>query len=155
MCAFRVRQNNPFCMLKRSTTPLFGNEQYEGYSIDLLHKLATKLGFKYKVRIVADGKYGNEKNGEWNGMVKEVLDGEADVIIADLTVNKVRQQAVDFTMPFMVKPISRLDLPYNIILSTSLSLQFTFSPEPWNFYSPYETESQASKFVLFPVTFLH
>jgi len=98
-------------MLKLSTKPLSGNDQYEGYSIDLLQVLSERLGFKYEIRLVADGKYGSEKDGEWNGMVKEVMDGVADVIIADLTVNKARQQAVDFTMPFMVLIVNNLNLP--------------------------------------------
>lgn len=90
-------------MYKLSKVPLKGNDQYEGYSIDLAQKLSEILGFKYKIQIVGDGKYGNEvRPGVWNGMIKEILDGTADIAIADLTVNNARETAVDFSMPYMV-----------------------------------------------------
>ena len=36
--------------------------------------LAKKVGFKFKVQIVKDGKYGGvNEDGSWNGMVGELL----------------------------------------------------------------------------------
>lgn len=78
-------------MFKLSKVPLRGNDQYEGYSVDLAQKLSEILGFKYKIHIVSDGKYGSHVgNGVWNGMIKEILDGTADLAIADLTINNAR-----------------------------------------------------------------
>jgi len=62
-------------MFTRSLVPLTGNDQYEGHNIDLLKALSEMLGFKYKVRLAADKGYGSLKNGKWNGMIKEVMDG--------------------------------------------------------------------------------
>lgn len=45
---------------------------------------------------------------EWNGMVKELLVQRADLAIGDLTITFDREQAVDFTMPFMNLGISVL-----------------------------------------------
>ena len=36
----------------------------------------------------------------WNGMVGELLDGEADLIVASLTINNERAQYIDFSKPF-------------------------------------------------------
>ncbi|XP_021964381.1 glutamate receptor ionotropic, kainate 2 isoform X1 [Folsomia candida] len=102
-------KNDPFCMFKLSKVPLRGNDQYEGYSVDLAQKLSEILGFKYKIHIVSDGKYGSHVgNGVWNGMIKEILDGTADLAIADLTINNARETAVDFSMPYMNLGISIL-----------------------------------------------
>lgn len=63
-------------MFKKSDKPLYGNERFEGYCIDLLRELAIILGFTYEIRLVDDGKYGSqdESTGQWNGMVKELID---------------------------------------------------------------------------------
>ncbi|KAK0170208.1 hypothetical protein PV328_010796 [Microctonus aethiopoides] len=100
----------PYCMLKDSSKELQGNAQYEGYSIDLIHEISRILGFNYTFRIVPDKKYGSydKEKKEWNGMIKELLDQKADLAIADLTITYEREQAVDFTMPFMNLGISIL-----------------------------------------------
>lgn len=63
-------------MFKKSDKPLYGNDRFEGYCIDLLRELANILGFTYEIRLVEDGKYGaqDENTGQWNGMVKELMD---------------------------------------------------------------------------------
>lgn len=63
-------------MFKKSDKPLYGNDRFEGYCIDLLRELSGILGFRYEVRLVEDGKYGalDESTGQWNGMVRELMD---------------------------------------------------------------------------------
>ncbi|XP_044006778.1 glutamate receptor ionotropic, kainate 2 isoform X4 [Aphidius gifuensis] len=100
----------PYCMLKDSSEKLQGNSQYEGYSVDLIHEISKILGFNYTFRLVPDKKYGslNKETKEWDGMIKELLDQKADLAIGDLTITYEREQAVDFTMPFMNLGISIL-----------------------------------------------
>ncbi|XP_054715518.1 glutamate receptor ionotropic, kainate 2-like [Uloborus diversus] len=82
---------------------------YEGYCVDLIKKIAEDLKFQYKIKEVDDGSYGRKNElGEWNGMIRELIDGKADMAIADLTITYVREEAVDFTMPFMNLGISIL-----------------------------------------------
>lgn len=90
-------------MLKASSKKLQGNAQYEGYSIDLISKISSILGFTYNIRLVSDNRYGsyNKETREWDGMIKELLNHKADLAIADLTITYERAQVVDFTMPFM------------------------------------------------------
>lgn len=63
-------------MLKDSSEKLVGNDQFEGYGIDLIADIARILGFNYTVKLVPDGRYGslNKQTGEWDGMMKELLD---------------------------------------------------------------------------------
>ena len=61
-------------MPKKSEEELQGNDRYEGFCLDLLEEIAQIVGFRYKVELVSDGKYGaSDENGEWNGMVKELI----------------------------------------------------------------------------------
>lgn len=71
-----AQQEEPYVMFKKSDKPLYGNDRFEGYCIDLLRELANILGFTFEVRLVEDGKYGvqDENTGQWNGMVKELMD---------------------------------------------------------------------------------
>ncbi|RZF32680.1 hypothetical protein LSTR_LSTR004108 [Laodelphax striatellus] len=102
--------SSPYCMRKDSSEKLTGNAQFEGYSIDLIHEISRILGFNYTFRLVPDGRYGsfNRETKEWDGMIKELLEQRADLAIADLTITYDREQAVDFTMPFMNLGISIL-----------------------------------------------
>ena len=71
-------------MLKRKEDgpPLQGNDRYEGYCADLAKEIANIVKFKYKLKIVADEKYGERMlNGTWNGMVGELTDGVSPVWI--------------------------------------------------------------------------
>lgn len=61
-------------MLKESTAQLSGNDRLEGFGIDLIHELSLMLGFNYTFEIQLDGVYGSPVNGEWNGMIKELLE---------------------------------------------------------------------------------
>ncbi|KAL8590665.1 Glutamate receptor ionotropic, kainate 1 [Nucella lapillus] len=84
-------------------------DQFEGFIIDLLNELATMVGFRYRIYLVPDGNYGNaDDDGEWNGMVKELIDLRADLAVAPLTINYVREQVIDFTKPFLNLGISIL-----------------------------------------------
>ena len=42
----------------------------------------------------------NSETNEWNGAIREIIDGKADVILADLGINKDRFEAIDFTFPY-------------------------------------------------------
>ncbi|KAL3227153.1 hypothetical protein MRX96_048812 [Rhipicephalus microplus] len=89
-------------MLKKSARKLEGNDRFEGYCVDLLHEISAMLGFRYRLKLVRDGAYGTrDSQGRWNGIMRELVDKEADLAIGDLTITSEREQSVDFTMPFM------------------------------------------------------
>lgn len=99
----------PFTMYKRDHTKKQGNDRFEGYSVDLISEVAKMLDFKYEIYLVHDEKFGTKKpNGEWNGMIGELLIGNATMSVAPLSINSEREEAVDFTKPFMTRYISVL-----------------------------------------------
>ncbi|XP_068096791.1 probable glutamate receptor [Hyperolius riggenbachi] len=78
------------------------SEALEGYAIDLLAELAQSMGFNYTLHVVKDGKYGaKDQEGNWNGMVGEIIRKEADLAVAPLTITVVRENAISFSTPFM------------------------------------------------------
>lgn len=97
-------------MLKEASQAMTGNDRFEGFGIELIDKLSHKLGFNYTFILQEDGAYGslNRDTGEWNGMLREIMDGRADLAITDLTITSERESATDFTMPFMNLGISLL-----------------------------------------------
>ncbi|XP_013922499.1 PREDICTED: glutamate receptor 2 isoform X3 [Thamnophis sirtalis] len=99
---------SPYVMMKKNFEMLEGNERYEGYCVDLAAEIAKHCGFKYKLTIVGDGKYGarDAETKIWNGMVGELVYGKADIAIAPLTITLVREEVIDFSKPFMSLGIS-------------------------------------------------
>ena len=73
-----------------------------GLIIDILKLLSNNLGFAYDLEFVKGGRYGgmDEKTGQWNGFIAELLNGEADMALATLTINAQRSSVVDFSYPF-------------------------------------------------------
>lgn len=118
-------------MLKDSpgSEALTGNERFEGYCVDLIEEIANILGFRYELYPVANNAYGSLKNGEWNGMIRELLDRKADMAIADLTITSGRQSAVDFTLPFM-----------NLGISILFKKPEETPPELFSFLKPFSVE---------------
>ena len=53
---------------------------YEGVSIDIIRHLQKKLNFKYEFIESPDGKFGNEVNGVWNGLISEIS-GKVQIFI--------------------------------------------------------------------------
>nr|XP_025117928.1 glutamate receptor ionotropic, NMDA 1 isoform X4 [Bubalus bubalis] len=85
-----------------------------GFCVDLLIKLARTMNFTYEVHLVADGKFGtqervnNSNKKEWNGMMGELLSGQADMIVAPLTINNERAQYIEFSKPFKYQGLTIL-----------------------------------------------
>lgn len=107
-----TRIEEPFVMFKKQKdeVPLSGNDRFEGFCVDLLEQISDQVGFKYIIELVPDNNYGalNLTSGEWNGLVKELMEGTADIAIGALTINFAREAVIDFTKPFMNLGISIL-----------------------------------------------
>ncbi|XP_061682783.1 glutamate receptor ionotropic, kainate 1 isoform X2 [Syngnathoides biaculeatus] len=123
---------NPYVMHKKSDKPLYGNDRFEGYCLDLLKELSNILGFSYEVKLVSDGKYGAQNDrGEWNGMVRELIDHVADLAVAPLTITYVREKVIDFSKPFMTLGISILYHKPNGTNPGVFSFLNPLSPDIW------------------------
>ncbi|XP_052281246.1 glutamate receptor-like [Dreissena polymorpha] len=102
--------DEPFLMVKKGVMsdgkPWLGNDRYEGFCAELTRRLFHYLDKPYRLMFVKDGMYGVKKydsnnQTSWNGMIGELLRGEAEVAVAPLTITSEREEVVDFSKPFM------------------------------------------------------
>ncbi|CAH2100667.1 unnamed protein product [Euphydryas editha] len=95
-------EEKPYVMVKEGWN-LQGNARFEGFCIDLLARVAARAGFQYRLRLVPDNMYGawDPETGQWNGIVKELMERNADIAVASMTINYAREAVIDFTKPFM------------------------------------------------------
>ncbi|EDW88912.1 glutamate receptor ionotropic, kainate 2 [Drosophila yakuba] len=87
-----------------------GNERFEGYAVDLIYLLAQECKFDFNFEPVRDNKYGSydANTDEWDGIIRQLIDNNAQIGICDLTITQARRSVVDFTVPFMQLGISIL-----------------------------------------------
>uniref|UniRef100_A0AAQ4RBS4 Glutamate receptor n=1 Tax=Gasterosteus aculeatus aculeatus TaxID=481459 RepID=A0AAQ4RBS4_GASAC len=125
---------NPYVMRRQNYQDFQGNEQYEGFCVDMLKELADILKFSFKIKLVDDGQYGApEPNGSWTGMVGELINRKADLAVAGFTITSEREKVIDFSKPFMTLGISIL---YRVQLGRKpgyFSFLDPFSPAVWLF----------------------
>ncbi|KAM9797822.1 glutamate receptor ionotropic, kainate 5 [Neosynchiropus ocellatus] len=125
---------NPYVMRKDNYQDFQGNDQYEGFCVDMLRELADILKFSFKIKLVDDGLYGApEPNGSWTGMVGELINRKADLAVAGFTITSEREKVIDFSKPFMTLGISIL---YRVHLGRKpgyFSFLDPFSPAVWLF----------------------
>ncbi|CAH4035980.1 unnamed protein product [Pieris brassicae] len=95
-------EEKPYVMVKEGWN-LQGNARFEGFCIDLLARVAARAGFDYRLRLVPDNMYGawDPDTGQWNGIVRELIDRKADIAVASMTISYAREVVIDFTKPFM------------------------------------------------------
>ncbi|XP_029307089.1 glutamate receptor ionotropic, kainate 3 [Cottoperca gobio] len=122
----------PYVMLKKSDKALVGNDRFEGFCIDLLKELANVLGFTYEIRLVPDGRYGSQdEKGQWNGMIRELIEHRADLAVAPLTITYIRERVIDFSKPFMNMGISILYRKPNTTKNGFFSFLNPMTPDIW------------------------
>uniref|UniRef100_A0A4W3I5H5 Glutamate receptor n=1 Tax=Callorhinchus milii TaxID=7868 RepID=A0A4W3I5H5_CALMI len=90
----------PFVMVSENV--LGKTKKYYGFSIDVLDALASYLGFKYEIYVAPDYRFGSQQpDGNWNGLIGELVFKRADVGISALTITPERENVVDFTTRYM------------------------------------------------------
>ena len=76
-------------------------QKFKGYLVDLLNLLAADLNFEFELYEVEDKNWGNKlMNGQWTGLIQDVMTNKADFAVADLTVTKSREEAVRFSKAY-------------------------------------------------------
>lgn len=127
-------ENRPYVMKVDGWQNKTGNDKWEGYCVDLIRELSKIGNFKYELRVLegelASHGTRNEK-GEWNGLIRELIDGRADISVADLTITYERESVVDFTMPFMSLGIGILVKKPTKASPKLFEFMLPLAPEVW------------------------
>ena len=73
----------------------------QGECQDVLGLFSAILNFNIRQFKRIDGEWGtlNKETGEWNGMISNLKNGEADMMTGPLTICCKRTEAVDFLWP--------------------------------------------------------
>ncbi|XP_050546759.1 ionotropic receptor 25a [Daktulosphaira vitifoliae] len=75
--------------------------KFKGYCIDLIEEIKKQIGFEYEIYIAPDNSFGHmDDNGQWNGMIKELIEKRADIALGSMSVMAERENVVDFTVPY-------------------------------------------------------
>ncbi|KAL0269510.1 UNVERIFIED_CONTAM: hypothetical protein PYX00_007214 [Menopon gallinae] len=78
-----------------------GESKYKGYCIDLIEEIRELIKFDYEIYEAPDKKFGTmDDKGQWNGMIKELIDKRADIGLGSLSVMAERENVIDFTVPY-------------------------------------------------------
>ena len=109
-----------------------------GFCIDLLRRLSSDIGFKFSLYEVSDRKWGSTHNDDergnevdqWNGLIKALMLGEADLAMTSLKINSDRAKAIDFSVPFLDTGITMVVSTREVATSATAFLE-PFSTETW------------------------
>lgn len=154
-------------VMPRSEKNLTGNSRFQGFCIDLLQAVSNLVGFQYAIEVVPDvyGVY-DPDTGEWNGLVRQLIDKKADLAVGSMTINYARESVIDFTKPFMNLGISilfKVPEPYStrlfsfmnplaveiwlyvlaayVLVSLTMFLVARFSPYEWQNSNPCQMDN--------------
>ncbi|CAH4033917.1 glutamate receptor ionotropic, kainate 3-like [Pieris brassicae] len=121
----------PYGYIKESIMKLEGNDRYEGFTIDLIDKIADILGFNYEFEV--EGDYGSfdDDTQKWSGMVLKLREEKAEFAICDFTMTAERQKGIDFSIPFMSLGIGILYKEPSKQPPEMFSFMAVFSKEVW------------------------
>ncbi|XP_074647823.1 glutamate receptor ionotropic, NMDA 2B-like isoform X2 [Tubulanus polymorphus] len=98
----RVRPKNETIGVANATRNATLYQCCSGFCIDLMIKLAERIGFEFELSQVEDKKWGSkEKNNEWNGLPRALLDKQGDMVMTSLKITPERSEVVDFSVPFL------------------------------------------------------
>ncbi|BFZ02739.1 hypothetical protein BsWGS_05778 [Bradybaena similaris] len=118
----------PFVMKRQSETKL----TYEGFCIDILQELASRLNFTYE--IIEDKRFGSpDLNGSWSGVVGMVMRGEVAFGIGALSISTEREKVIDFSIPFAEDGVGILTKKNKLDSSAMFRLFTPLQPVVWGF----------------------
>ena len=121
-----------FIWLSDNEKASYDPDDWFGMVPDIFNSLARQLNFTYSIAMSRDGQWGSigQDTGEWNRIVKDIIDGEADIAVALLALTKTRSEVIDFMLPFYADS-------FGFFVNTKSS--FTWS----TYFQPFLNESWA------------
>lgn len=79
-----------------------------GIAVDLLDATARDLNFDYDLYLVADGHFGVNRNGRWDGIVADIISGAAHMVFGAFSVTSDRLEVIDYSIPFYFSGVTAL-----------------------------------------------
>ncbi|KAK4287573.1 hypothetical protein Pmani_039357 [Petrolisthes manimaculis] len=76
-----------------------GGLRIGGFMGEMFNLLSITLNFTYTCKSSPDGEFGDFKSGRWSGLVGEVVEGRADIIVTILDSTPARSKVLDFCYP--------------------------------------------------------
>ncbi|KRY42808.1 Glutamate receptor 4 [Trichinella spiralis] len=71
-----------------------------GFLVEIMGIIAERLNFTYDIYILKNDKYGVQNNvGRWNGLTNELVEGDANIALANFATSTERELFIDFTYP--------------------------------------------------------
>ncbi|KAL3266880.1 hypothetical protein HHI36_011031 [Cryptolaemus montrouzieri] len=105
---------------------------FNGYCIDMLEKISKILNIKYTIQLATENQFGEiDDSGKWNGLINDLLDGNADIGLGSIPVTSARERVIDFTIPFY-EPVGIIILMKLFHTENSLTKFISvMEPEVW------------------------
>ncbi|CAG5120361.1 unnamed protein product, partial [Candidula unifasciata] len=89
---FVMKRNEPYSNSEK-------NDEFEGFTIDLIKRLSEELKFEYTIYRSPDNQYGtNRSDGSWDGMVGEIIHGNATLACGSISITSSREAVIDFSL---------------------------------------------------------
>ncbi|XP_060599941.1 glutamate receptor ionotropic, NMDA 2B-like isoform X2 [Ruditapes philippinarum] len=102
-----------------------------GMCVEILERLADELNFEYTLYEVPDKEWGVQDpvTKEWNGLIKELLEEKADMVVTNFIIDEMRLGIIDFSTPFL-----RSGVTIMVSIRKGAISPYAFL-EPYDFYS--------------------
>ncbi|XP_068213515.1 glutamate receptor 3-like [Palaemon carinicauda] len=71
-------------------------DSMRGMSAELFHILKQTMNFTPRCFENADQLWGSLRDGKWNGLVADLVEDRADIVVSDLDLNYARSQVIDY-----------------------------------------------------------
>ncbi|XP_055881996.1 glutamate receptor 2-like isoform X1 [Biomphalaria glabrata] len=86
--------------------PRPSGDYYSGYLVDLINEISRRANFTYTFKQADE--HGRYLSTGWTGIIGDVVKGEAQIGGGALTVTTKREEAVDFTKPYLSNSVNLL-----------------------------------------------
>ncbi|XP_050536810.1 ionotropic receptor 25a isoform X2 [Daktulosphaira vitifoliae] len=140
--------------------------KWKGYCIDLIEKLSKEMNFKYELIIKKDIGIPNRVNKSWNGLVKGLIEGELDIVVAALAMTSEREEVIDFIAPYFEQTGISIVIRKPTRKTSLFKFMTVLKPEVWlsivgaltmtafmiwilDKYSPYSAQNNKPKYEQF------
>lgn len=105
---------------------------YKGYSIDMIEEMSRRMDFEYNFTLTTG--YGwSDNNGNWNGMMKDLIEKRVDIGLGVPWIISSRKRFVDFSIPYYDLVGFRILMKKPIKQTSHFKFLSVFNVEVWIF----------------------